>query len=183
MDVPSGFTIPVFRSPSVVDSITSGTCLAKCCLALDIHVTIYFFFISQFVIHNRGMSIIVLWYSNLLANCFGCYVLTRRYLVTYLNNESSPASEYRSVRFELQIANVTIFILLFTYVRCEVSTENKCAKISCDRPCQCWTKNQCFRDLLGLHHQGRMTTPEILVQANIMFVYCKGRLYRGVFLV
>jgi hypothetical protein len=43
---------------------------------------------------------------------------------------------------------VIILILLFTYVRFEASMVNKCAKISGDQLCQCWTKNQCFRDLI-----------------------------------
>jgi uncharacterized membrane protein len=40
-DVYSDFTIPVFGSPSVVDSVTSGTYLQSRCLAVAICVTLY----------------------------------------------------------------------------------------------------------------------------------------------
>jgi hypothetical protein len=39
-----------------------------------------------------------------IASCLGRYVLTRRYLITNPNNESSQASAFTSSLFELQIA-------------------------------------------------------------------------------
>jgi hypothetical protein len=44
--------------------------------------------------------------SQQIANYFGCYALTRCYLVMNLNNESSPASEFTSLLLQLQIVTV-----------------------------------------------------------------------------
>jgi hypothetical protein len=63
----------------------------------------------------------------------------------------SKGSYYRRVPSSGMWCHVVCY--KFTnYGTFEAFKANKCAKsFSCDHPCHCWTKNQCFNDL---HYQG-----------------------------
>jgi hypothetical protein len=61
-----------------------------------------------------------------IGNCFGCCVLTRRYLATNLNIARSPASIFISLFFELQMANAShnFRILKKQYMNCSEGMKN-----------------------------------------------------------